>query len=44
MKVKNATNVDRSKFAENIDLATLKSNVYGSDNDKLKNVSTNYAI
>ena len=38
---KNATGVDRSKFAKKVDLASLKSNVDKLDIDKLKNVPTN---
>ena len=38
---KNATGVDRSKFAKNVDLADLKSNVDKWDIDKLKNVPSN---
>ena len=36
--LKNETGVDTSKFAKNVDLASLKSNVDKSDIDKLKNV------
>ena len=36
--LKNETGVDTSKFAKNIDLASLKSNVDKLDIDKLKNV------
>ena len=39
--LKNATDVDTSKFAEKVDLASLKSNVDKLDIDKLKNVPTN---
>ena len=39
--LKNETSVDTSKFAKNIDLASLKSNVDKLDIDKLKNVPTN---
>ena len=38
---KNASGVDTSKFAKNVDLASLRSNVDKLDNDKLKNVPTN---
>ena len=38
---KNATGIDRSKFAKNVDLADLKSNVDKWDIDKLKNVPSN---
>ena len=36
--LKNETGVDTSKFAKNVDLASLKSNADKSDIDKLKNV------
>ena len=39
--LKNATVVDTSKFAKNVDLANLKSNVDKLDIDKMKNVPTN---
>ena len=39
--LRNATDVDISKFAKKVDLANLRSNVDKSDIDKLKNVSTN---
>ena len=39
--LKNATGVDTSKFAKNIDLDNLKSDVDKADIDKLKNVPTN---
>ena len=39
--LKNATGVDTSKFAKEVDLVNLKSNVDKLDIDKLKNVSTN---
>ena len=39
--LKKAAGVDTSKFAENVDLATLKSNVDKLDIDKLRNVPTN---
>ena len=39
--LKNATVIDTSKFAKQIDLASLKSNVQKLDIDKLKNVPTN---
>ena len=39
--LKNATSVDKSKFAKKVDLAKLKSNVDRLDIDKLKNVPTN---
>ena len=39
--LKNATDVDTSKFAKKVDLASLKSNVDKLDIDKLKNVPTN---
>ena len=39
--LKNTTGVDTSKFAKNVDLANLKSNLDELDIDKLKNVSTN---
>ena len=39
--LKNATGVDRSKFAKKIDLVNLKSNVDKLDIDKFKNVPTN---
>ena len=38
---KNPTRVDTSKFAKKADLANLKSNVYKSDIDKLKNFRIN---
>ena len=38
---KKATGVDTSKFAKNVNLANLKSNVDKLDIDKLKNVPTN---
>ena len=38
--LKNATGVNASKFAEKIDLTSLKSNVQKLDIDILKNVST----
>ena len=39
--LKNATDVDTSKFAKKVDLASLKSNVDKLGIDKLKNVPTN---
>ena len=39
--LKKVTGVDRSKFAKNVDLTSLKSIVAKSDIDKLKNVPTN---
>ena len=39
-KLKNATDVDASKFAKKVELASLKSNVDKLDIDKLKNVPT----
>ena len=39
--LKNAIGVDTSKFAEKVDLASLKSNVDKLDIDKLKHVLTN---
>ena len=39
--LKNATGVNTSKFAEKVDLASLKSNVDKLDIDKLKNVPSN---
>ena len=39
--LKNVAVVDTSKFAKNVDLDNLKSNVDKSDIDKLKNVPTN---
>ena len=39
--LKTATGVDTSKFAKEVDLANLKSNVDKLDTDKLKNVQTN---
>ena len=39
--LKIATRIDTSSFAKKVDLASLKSNVDNSDNDKLKNVTTN---
>ena len=39
--LKIATRIDTSFFAKKVDLASLKSNVDNSDNDKLKNVTTN---
>ena len=39
--LKSETGTDTSKFAENVDLANLKSNIYELDIDKLKNVPTN---
>ena len=38
--LKNATGIDTSKFAKNIHLANLKSNVDELDIDKLKNAPT----
>ena len=38
--LKTATGVDTSKFAKEVDLANLKSNVDKLDIDKLKNVTT----
>ena len=38
--LKNATGSDTSKFAKNVDLTNLKSNIDELDIDKLKNVST----
>ena len=38
--LKNATGVVKSKFAEKVDLASLKSDVDELDIDKLKNVPT----
>ena len=38
---KNATGIDTSSFAKNVDLANLKSNVGKLDIDKLKNIPTN---
>ena len=40
-RFKNATGVDKSKFAKKVDLAILKSNVEKLGIDKLKNVPTN---
>ena len=40
--LKNATNVDISKFAKKVDSANLKSDVDKLDIDKLKNVSNNF--
>ena len=40
--LKNATEVDTSKFAKKVDLINLKSNVDKLDIDKLKNVPTNF--
>ena len=39
--LKNATGVDTSKFAKNVDLPSLKANADKLDIDKLKNVPTN---
>ena len=39
--LKNATGVDKSKFAKKVDLASLKSNVDKLDIDKLKHIPTN---
>ena len=39
--LKNATGIDTSSFAKNLDLANLKSNVGKLDIDKLKNIPTN---
>ena len=39
--LKNATGVDTSKFAKNVDLANLKSNLDELGTEKLKNVPTN---
>ena len=39
--LKNATGVNTSKFAQKVDLASLKSNVDKLDIDKLKNVPNN---
>ena len=39
--LKIATRIDTSFFAKRVDLASLKSNVDNSGNDKLKNVTTN---
>ena len=39
--LKNATGVDTLKFAKQVDLASLKSNVDKLDIDKFKNVPTN---
>ena len=39
--LKNATAVDKSKFAKKVDLASLKSNVDKLDIDKLKHIPTN---
>ena len=39
--LKNATGIDTSSFAKNVDLAKLKSNVGKLDIDKLKNIPTN---
>ena len=39
--LKNASGSDTSKFAKNVDLTNLKSNIDELDIDKLKNVSTN---
>ena len=39
--LKNATGVNTSKFAEKVDLESLKSNVDKLDIDKLKNVPSN---
>ena len=39
--LKNATGVDRSKFAKKLDLPNLKSDVSKLEIDKLKNVATN---
>ena len=36
----NATDVDTSKFANKVDLASLKSNIGKLDIDKLKNISS----
>ena len=39
--LKNATGIDTSSVAKNVDLANLKSNVGKLDIDKLKNIPTN---
>ena len=39
--LKNAAGVDTSKFAKNVDLGNLKSDVDKSDIDRLKTVPTN---
>ena len=39
--LKNATGVDKSKFAKKVDLANLKSDANKLDIDKLKNIPTN---
>ena len=39
--LKNATGVDTSQFAKNVDLSKLKSNVDKLDIDKFKNLPTN---
>ena len=39
--LKNAAGVDTSKFAKNVDLDNLKSDVDKSDTGKLKNIPTN---
>ena len=41
---KNATGVDTSKFAINVNLANIKSNKYILDIDKLKNLETKMLI
>ena len=40
---KNAASADTSKFAKEIDLANLKSNIDKLDIDKLKNVPDNFS-
>ena len=42
-RFKNATGIDKSKFAKKVDLANLKSNVDTLDIDKLKKISTNFS-
>ena len=39
--MKNGTGVDKLKFAKNVDLAKLKSDIDKLDIDKLKNLPTN---
>ena len=39
--LKNSADVDMSKFAKNVDLASLKSDLDNLDIDKLKNVPSN---
>ena len=42
-ELKNKAGVDTSKFAKNVDLANLKSNIDKLQTDKLKNIPTNFS-